>query len=293
MKLVRYGAPGRERPGAWLETPGAAPRILDVRGMASDIQDYDAAFFAQGGLARLPGLLAEDHPRTIPAAGVRLGPPVAPPPAIYCVGKNYAAHAAEFGGGLPEQPIFFAKAATAVVGPTDPVRLPPGPARVDGEVELAVVLGRTVRGLRPAEALEALAGFLILNDVTDRLAQQADGQWFRAKSADTFCPLGPWLVTPDEIPDWRALRLRLWSKDQLLQDAPAADMVFALPELLAALSARLTLPAGTILATGTPSGIGSARQPPVLLEPGDTLRATITGLGEQANPVTGPAAGRA
>ncbi len=287
MKLVRFGERGRERPGLWLEAeegrPG--PMILDVRAMAFDIEDFDAHFFACHGLVRLAALRREAGRKLIPAEGLRLGPPVARPGKIVCLGKNYAAHAKEFDSQIPRTPILFTKAGTSLNGPFDPVILPRGAAVVDGEVELALVIGRTARGLRPENALDAVAGYTVLNDVTDRTAQRGDGQWFRGKSADTFCPLGPFLVTPDEIPDIRHLRLVSKINGTLLQDGSTADMLFKAPDLIAFISAAMTLEPGDVIATGTPAGIGSARKPPVVLKDGDVMETIVEGVGRQLSPV--------
>ncbi|MCX6995874.1 MAG: fumarylacetoacetate hydrolase family protein [Kiritimatiellaeota bacterium] len=198
MKLVRFGPPAEERPGVWLDdtpAPGQAA-LLDVRAMAFDIEDFNAHFFAHHGLARLGNLLRENRRALIPAAGLRLGPPVARPGQIICLGKNYAAHAAEFDAEVPESPIFFSKAASALSGPYDPIVLPRGAVRVDGEAELAVVLGRRAHHVPEAAALDYVAGYTLINDVTDRDAQRLDRQWYRGKSADTFCPMGPFLAGP-------------------------------------------------------------------------------------------------
>ena len=287
MKLVRFGPPHDERPGVWLSdtpAPGQAS-LLDVRAMAFDIEDYTAHFFTGHGLARLRNLLAEPHRKLIPAAGVRLGPPVARPGKIVCLGKNYAAHAAEFDAQVPASPIFFAKATTALNGPYDPVVLPRGVDCADGEAELAVVIGRTARRVPEAAALEYVAGYAVLNDVTDRAAQRAGQQWFRGKSPDTFCPLGPFLVTRDEIAEPHALRLVQRVNGLTLHDGSTADMLFKIPYLIAFLSAAITLEPGDVLATGTPAGIGSARRPPLYLRAGDLVEVDIAGLGAQRTTV--------
>ncbi|MCX7818030.1 MAG: fumarylacetoacetate hydrolase family protein [Kiritimatiellae bacterium] len=283
MKLVRFGPPGRERPGVWIPDAfgPASPGILDVNAMAFDIADYDLHFFAHGGLRRLPALLAEPRCVVLRADGVRLGPPVARPGKILALGKNYAEHAREFGGPPAEVPVVFSKAVTALNGPYDPIRLPPFSRRVDGEVELAVVIGRRARRLTRAAAMEVVAGYCVLNDVTDRDAQRAGQQWCYAKSFDTFCPLGPWLVTPDEIPDPHALRLFSRLNGEVLQEGSTAAMIADIPTILMHISAGLTLEPGDVIATGTPAGIGSARIPPRVLEPGDVLETGIDGLGTQ------------
>lgn len=284
MKLVRYGEPGRERPGLWLEDRGRA-EILDVRGMAWDISDYDGHFFTHWGLARVRNLLVEPNQKRIPADGVRLGPPIARPTNVICVGKNYADHAAEFGGPLPTGPVLFAKAPSALIGPHDPIDIPPGWQEVDAEAELAVVIGAPARDIAPADAMKFVAGFTILNDVTERRAQREAGQWYRGKSFDTFCPLGPYLVTPDEVGDWTSLRIRSRINGRLLQDGAARDMVFGIGELISFISRTMTLQAGDVIATGTPAGVGFARTPPVFLRPGDIVEIEIDRLGALKNPV--------
>lgn len=287
MKLVRFGKQNAERPGVWLDdTPTAGQAsLLDVRAMAFDMEDFNAHFFATYGLERLRALLREPRLKLIPAAGVRLGPPVARPGKIVCLGKNYAAHAAEFDAQVPTTPIFFSKATTALNGPFDPIVLPPGAQRVDGEAELALVIGQTVRRVAEAEAWGAVAGYTLLNDVTDRDAQRDGQQWFRGKSADTFAPLGPFLVTSDEVPDPQRLRITQSVNGQTLQDDSTSQMLFKIPYLLSFLSAAITLEPGDILATGTPAGIGSARRPPVLLRAGDVIEIAAESLGAQRNPV--------
>lgn len=284
MKLVRFGEPDRERPGLWIETDDG-PAVVDVRAMAFDIADYDRRFFMQHGLERVAALASEPGGHTLPAANLRLGPPIAPGGAVICVGRNYAEHAREFGSDVPEQPQFFLKASSTVIGPNDPVILPPAPRTVDAEAELAVVIGRRARQVDEQEAMRFVAGYTVVNDITERQAQRGDGQWFRGKSCDTFCPLGPFLVTPDEVerPDQLAVRSRI--DDQLLQDGNTRDMLFRIPFLVAYLSRTMTLYPGDILSTGTPAGIGSARQPQVLLQPGGTVEVEVEGLGRQCNPV--------
>lgn len=286
MKLVRFGPPGKEKPGIWLDDafPGM-PGILDVRAMSFDIEDYNAHFFTHHGVERLRNLLLEPKRIIMPGLGMRLGPPVATPRQIVCVGKNYADHAKEMGGEPPKAPVFFAKAVSTINGPADPLILPRESRRVDGEAELAVVFAKRARRVSEADALSYIAGYTILNDVTDRDAQAAAGQWFRGKSFDTFCPLGPWLVTPDEIADPHQLAVNQRVNGTELQNSSTSAMIFRLPRLIAELTMNLTIEAGDLLATGTPAGIGSARTPPVVLAAGDVMEVEITGLGKQRTPV--------
>ncbi len=281
MKLVRFGEKGKERPGVWM----GDGRILDVRALAFHIEDYNEHFFANNGVAQLRVLLDDPGARFISSDGIRLGPPVARPSKIVCVGANYAAHAKEFGHQIPKEPILFSKATSAINGPFDPIVLPDGAQVVDSEAELAVVIGKTASKVRQAEALDYVAGYTVLNDVTERVVQKANGQWFRGKGFDTFCPIGPFLVTPDEIQDLR--NLAVWQKlnGVALQEARTADLMFSVPFLIEYISQGMTLLPGDVIATGTPPGIGSARNPPVLMKAGDTVEVGVDGLGAQKSNV--------
>lgn len=284
MKLVRFGPPGREQPGLWIDDP-ASPRILDVRGMAFDIADYDAHFFSHHGIARVAALARETHRKEIPAVGVRLGPPVARPGKIICVGKNYADHAKEFDAVVPSSPILFSKATTALNGPFDDIVTQPDAATTDAEVELAVVIGKTTRSVPESGAADTIAGFTILNDLTDRAAQKEGQQWFRGKSFDTFCPMGPWLVTPDEFDAGRDAALISRLNGDILQTGHTRDMMFGIAKLIAFISRDITLEPGDVIATGTPAGVGMARTPPLYLKDGDLIECEIEGLGRIANRV--------
>ena len=286
MRLVRFGAAGAERPGVWLEATKKEPaRILDVRAMAFDLEDYDARFWRTYGLERLQGLLAEKNLKTVPAGGVRLGPPVAVPRQIICLGKNYRDHAKEFDAKVPEFPVYFSKSPGALCGAGDPIRLRPGMDRVDGEAELALVIGRRARDIQEGEALAYIAGYTILNDVTNRDLQKSRLQWFFAKGADSFAPLGPWLVTRDEIKRPHALGIRQRVNGEILQESKTSKMIFRLEQVLADLSRVTTLEPGDVISTGTPGGIGSARKPPVVLHDGDVVECEIDGIGVLRNPV--------
>lgn len=280
MKLIRYGEQGAERPGVLLKEG-----ILDVRALAFDMEDFNADFFLRHGLDRLKGLIAEKGGHLLSPSGVRLGPPLPRPSKIICVGKNYSEHIKEFGGEIPTRPVLFAKAVSALNGPTDPVVIGPSSKTVDGEAELGVVIGRRARRVPVAEAMDTVFGYTIVNDVTDRDAQREGSQWFRGKGFDTFCPMGPWLVTRDEVADPHNLFIRQSVNGQVLQEGHSGDMLFRIPELIAFISATMTLEPGDVIATGTPSGIGSARTPPILLQPGDLMSCEIEGLGQQRNPV--------
>lgn len=285
MKLVRFGAPGEERPGLWIDDgpePGRAS-LLDVRGMAFDIEDFDQHFFTHWGMERVAALRKESAPKIIPAEGVRLGPPIARPSKIICLGANYAAHAKEFGSKVPDKPILFNKATTALAGPEDPIAIPNGSPTVDAEAELAVVLGREARHVSEEKAMDYVAGFMVLNDVTHREAQREVSQWFHGKSYDTFCPAGPYLVTPDEIADPHDLRVFSKLNENTLQDGRTGDMIFTIPFLISYLSSHLTLLPGDVISTGTPPGIGSARTPTAILQPGDLVEVGVEGLGQQRN----------
>lgn len=284
MKLVRYGESGRERPGLWLEDRGS-PEILDVRGMAYDMADYDAHFFTHWGLDRLRGLLREKKQKRIPAAGIRLGPPVPPPRNLVCVGKNYADHAAEFDAHVPAEPILFAKSPGALIGPHDRIRIPAGFHDVDAEAELAIIIGAPAHRVVERDALAYVAGYAALNDVTERRVQREAGQWYRGKSFDTFCPIGPWLVTTDEVPDPHALSVRSRLNGAPLQSGHTRDMLFPIARLISHITSTQTLHPGDIIATGTPAGVGFARKPPVLLRAGDVIEVDIEGVGALRNAV--------
>jgi len=281
MKLVRFGNPGEERPGILLDN-----RLLDVRAMSFDIEDYDPHFFRTYGPERLRNLLNDPQPRWIPATEVRLGPPVANPGKIICVGVNFKDHAGECNHAVPDAPVLFSKPVSALAGPCDPVRIPFPDHVVDSEVELAVVIGKTACQVDRADAMRHIAGFTILNDVTDRTLQQSCSQWFQAKGIDTFCPLGPWLVTPDECPDPARLQLRSFHNDHPVQAGSLNQLMFNIPFLIEYISRSITLEPGDIISTGTPSGIASKHLPPLNLHAGDTIRLEIDGLGQQLSPVS-------
>jgi 2-keto-4-pentenoate hydratase/2-oxohepta-3-ene-1,7-dioic acid hydratase in catechol pathway len=211
--------------------------------------------------------------------------PIGHPQKIVCIGLNYRDHAEEQGVDLPERPILFAKWPNTLIGPGDPIVVPAISEKVDYEAELGVVMGERVKGVSRENALEAVAGYVCVNDVSARDLQFADGQWVRGKSPDTFCPVGPRLVPRDEIPDPRALRIRAVLNGETLQDSTTANMVFGVAEIVAFVSQAITLEPGDLIATGTPAGVGAFRKPPVFMKPGDEITIEVEGIGALTNPV--------
>ena len=211
--------------------------------------------------------------------------PIERPQKIVCVGLNYSDHAAEQGVALPERPILFAKWPNTLIGPGEPIVKPTVSEKVDYEAELGVVIGRQVKGVSAENALEAVAGYVCVNDVSARDLQFADGQWVRGKSPDTFCPVGPRLVPAAEVPDPQALRIRAILNGRTMQDSTTANMVFGVAEIVAFVSQVITLEPGDLIATGTPAGVGAFRDPPVFMQPGDEITVEIDGIGTLTNPV--------
>lgn len=285
MRLVSFGERGTERAGVLLAD---GSRVVPVRALDPALPDNVRLLIAGGHLPRLRTLAAEARVPGIPLADVRLGPPVADPSKIVCIGLNFKGHAAEQGKPWPEQPLLFAKAASALCGPADDIVLPAEDCGPDYEVELVAVVGRRARHVPRTEALAHLAGWCVGNDVSGRRWQKSDGQFFRAKSCDTFFPCGPALVTTDEVADHTALRLTTRIGDELLQDATVADLIHDVPALIAYISRFMTLEPGDLISTGTPAGVGCYRTPPRFLRPGDTVACAITGpvaLGTLSNRV--------
>jgi len=275
MKLIQFGRKGNERPGLWRDG-----RIVDLRRHFAQIPDIGRRFFADGWLARAA---AVDDPGE--ALDVRLGPPVPRPGKIICLGKNYAEHAREGGFDRPARPLLFCKTANTVNGPFDPIVLPVSSGQVDWEVELAVVIGRAGKRISPQAALDHVAGCMVINDVSGRQAQFADSQWFRGKSFDGFAPMGPWIVTLDEIGDLANLRLTAAVDGVIMQDGNTGDMLFDIPAIIADVSRDITLQPGDIISTGTPAGVGIFRDPPVVLHPGNVVECRIEKIGAIVNPV--------
>jgi 2-keto-4-pentenoate hydratase/2-oxohepta-3-ene-1,7-dioic acid hydratase in catechol pathway len=274
MRLARLGPIGEERPVVL-----DGERVLDLGGVTADI---DGRFLADGLETARLALEAGDLPELPGAGDLRVGAPVARPSAVVCIGMNYAAHAAESGAQPPEMPIIFLKTPNTVVGPDDPVTIPPGSLKTDWEVELGVVVGRRAAHLASREeSLAHVAGFVVANDVSERRHQLevSGGQWGKGKSCPGFCPTGPWLVTPDEV-DHRSLRLRSWVNGEPRQDSTTADMVFDVEHLVWDLSQYLTLEPGDLVLTGTPQGVALSGMFPYLTA-GDVVELEVEGLGRQ------------
>ena len=279
MKLVRFGPAGQEKPG--IVAPDGTLR--DLSGLVADI-DGDA--LSPDGLARI----AQADPASLPAvpAGVRLGACIARPVNFIAVGLNYADHAAEGGMAIPTEPILFTKAPNSLCGPDDDVIMPAGSTRLDWEIELGFVIGTRAHNVSEAEAMDHVAGYCICNDVSERSWQlEGTGQWMKGKSAPTFGPLGPWLVTKDEIADVDDLAMLLTVEGEPMQDGSTRDLIFKLPVLVSFISRFMELLPGDLVITGTPAGVGLGKKPPRYLKAGETMRLTIDGLGEQRQKVVG------
>jgi 2-keto-4-pentenoate hydratase/2-oxohepta-3-ene-1,7-dioic acid hydratase in catechol pathway len=273
MKLLRHGPRGHERPGL----VDASGRLRDL---SAQIGDITAADLVPERIARLAAV----DPFTLPELppGVRLGVPWRGMGKFVCVGLNYADHAEESGLALPAEPVLFMKATSALTGPDDPIVLPPGAQKVDWEVELGVVIGRRARMVDEARALSHVAGYCVVNDVSERAYQlERGGTWDKGKGCDTFGPVGPWLVTRDEIPDPQALSLTLDVNGVRMQDGSTRTMVFGVAALVSYISRFMTLEPGDLIATGTPAGVGMGRKPQRFLRAGDSVQLAIAGLGEQ------------
>ncbi len=275
MKLIRFGDPGTEKPAVLLPDG----RRIDVSAFGDD---YDERFF---GAERLPALRVwlEGAGKSAPmvADDVRLGPPVARPSKIICIGLNYRDHARETGAAIPQEPILFFKSTTAVCGPNDDVLIPRNSTKTDWEVELAVVISRRASYVSEAEAMSHVAGYVLHNDYSERAFQlERGGQWVKGKSCDTFAPLGPFLATPDELADVHDLRLWLRVNGETKQSGTTRDLIFGVPALISYISQFMALLPGDIISTGTPAGVGLGQQPPQYLRPGDVVELGIDGLGE-------------
>ena len=281
MKLARYGHPGAERPAVLLDD---GTRI-DV---SSQVTDYNEAFFAGEAIDQLRQWVASgggSAPRIPPDA--RIGCPIARPSKIVCIGLNFRDHAAESAMDLPKEPVIFFKATSAITGPNDPVRIPRGGTKLDWEVELAVVIGRAASYVDERRALEHVAGYALHNDYSERTFQlERGGQWVKGKSADTFAPIGPFLATPDEIPDPQALDMWLTVNGAARQRGSTANMVFGVATLVSYVSQFMTLLPGDVISTGTPAGVALGMKPnPVFLQAGDVVELGIDRLGQSRQQV--------
>ena len=273
MKLLRIGPPGQERP-ALLDDQG---RPRDLSGV---IDDLAGDVLTPAGLAKLRHLDAAALP--LAAQGARIGPCVARVGKFVCIGLNYADHAAESGARVPAEPVIFNKWTSAICGPDDDVQIPRGSVKTDWEVELGVVIGQPGRCIEEAAALGHVAGYCVVHDVSEREHQlERGGTWDKGKGHDTFGPIGPWLVTADEVPDPQALRLWLEVDGQRQQDGTTANMIFGVRFLVSYVSRFMSLQPGDIISTGTPAGVGLGKKPPVFLRAGQVVRLGIDGLGEQ------------
>lgn len=274
MKLIRFGAVGHEKPGVQLDN---GTRI-DVSNFA---EDYTERFFETNGIERLQAWL-EIHQNScdVIAEDVRLGSPICRPSKLLCIGLNYAKHAAEAGMKLPKEPVLFFKSTTAIVGPNDDVVIPKESEKTDWEVELAVVIGKKMSYVPKGEVMNHIAGYVLHNDISERAFQlEREGQWCKGKGCDTFAPLGPFMVTKDEIKDPNNLHLWLKLNGETMQDSSTSDFIFNIQDALSYISEFMTLLPGDVVSTGTPFGVGMGLSPQRFLKPGDVMELGIEGLG--------------
>ncbi len=274
MKLIRFGAIGHEKPGVQL----ANGTKIDVSGFGSD---YNEEFFGNGGINKLSEWL-DNNQNQCPKIGseVRLGVPLVRPSKIVCVGLNYAKHAAESGMEVPQEPVLFFKATSALVGPNDDIIIPKGSEKTDWEVELAIVIGAKASYVEETDALDHVAGYVLHNDVSERAFQlERSGQWVKGKSCDSFAPVGPFIATKDEITDPNNLDLWLKLNGEMMQDSNTSDFIFNIQQVVSHISQFMTLLPGDIISTGTPFGVGLGLTPPKYLKAGDVVELGIEGLG--------------
>ena len=271
MKLLRYGPAGAEKPGVELDG-----KRYDV---GQWVRDFDEDFFGHGGIDRLAKEFDPQKAAMI-APDERLGPPVSRPGKIICIGLNYGKHAAESGMDVPTEPVVFFKATSSLCGPNDPVVIPKNSVKTDWEVELAVVIGKRANYVSENNAMDHVAGYVLHNDISEREFQlERGGQWVKGKSCDTFAPLGPFVVTKDEVGDPHNLRLWLKLNDEMVQDGNTSDFIFNIPQVISYLSQFMSLVPGDVISTGTPEGVGLGFKPPRFLKPGDVMELGIDGLG--------------
>lgn len=276
MKLVRYGRPGAERPG-----------LIDAQGILRDLSahtpDIDGPSLNGGLIVRLRGIDPQSLPQV--EGDPRLGPCVAGSSKIVCIGLNYVDHAREGGRDIPKEPLLFLKAPSSITGPNDPILIPRDSERTDWEIELAIIIGKDARYVEEAQALDHVAGYALANDVSERDHQlRRGGEWTKGKSHDTFCPLGPWLVTTEELGEAGDIALNLSVNGIERQDGHTSNLIFGVAHAVAYISRFMTLKAGDIILTGTPAGVGQSIKPdPVFLRQGDMMTMTATGLGSQTH----------
>jgi 2,4-diketo-3-deoxy-L-fuconate hydrolase len=283
MRLIRFGAQGTEKPAVLLKDDTR----VDV---SNAFGDYDERFFANNGVETLRKWL-EKNESTAPRvpSSARLGPPVCRPSKIVCVGLNYRAHAGETQMEIPSEPVIFLKSPSSLSGPYDPVVIPHNGKKVDWEVELAVVIGTKTTYVESEQAMEYIAGYLLLNDYSERAFQlERGGQWVKGKSADTFAPIGPFLATCDEIPDPKTLNIWLTVNGEVRQKSNTTHMIFDVPALVAYISQFMTLSPGDIVSTGTPAGVGLGMKPPTYLNAGDIVELGVDGLGKSRQEIVAP-----
>jgi 2,4-diketo-3-deoxy-L-fuconate hydrolase len=275
MRLIRFGEKGNEKPGLLKEG-----RIVDLTKIFGDIPDIGESFFRQGWLEKVKKVT--DPGEEIDA---RLSWPVHCPSKIICLGKNYVEHAKEGGLDVPEKPLLFCKTPNALCGPNDPIILPTRSGQVDWEVELAVIISKEGKRIKKANVFDYIAGYTVMNDVSGREAQFSDQQWFRGKSFDTFAPMGPALVTADEIDDVHNLQLTTIVNGVTMQNGNTEDLIFDVPTIIEFISQDITLIPGDIISTGTPEGVGIFRNPPVVLQAGDVVECHIEKIGSIKNQI--------
>lgn len=275
MKFVRYGESGAEKPGVL----DAAGNIRDLSGIIADLSGDTLARLAE---------LTSITPNTLPLVegNPRLGPPVAGTGKFICIGLNYADHAAEAGMDVPSEPVMFMKATSAICGPNDPIIIPRGSEKTDWEVELAIVIGKPAKYVSEDQAMDHVAGFCVVNDVSERAFQtERQGQWTKGKSCDNFGQIGPWLVTPDEETDPQALKMWLTVNGERMQDGSTETMVYNVRHLVSYLSQFMSLQPGDVISTGTPPGVGMGQRPQRFLKAGDIVELGVEGLGQQRQQV--------
>ncbi|WP_376962811.1 fumarylacetoacetate hydrolase family protein [Azospirillum sp. A26] len=277
MKLLRHGPRGAEKPGL-LDAQGR------IRDLSAHVDDIAGRWLLPEGLAEIAALPVDSLP--LVDASTRLGPCVAGTGKFVCIGLNYSDHAAETGATVPSEPVIFMKATSTIQGPDDPVEIPRGSTKTDWEVELGVVIGKTAKYVSEAEALDHVAGYCVVNDLSEREFQiERQGQWTKGKSCDTFGPIGPWLVTKDEVPDPQALDMWLEVNGHRYQNGSTRTMVYGVAHVVSYLSQFMSLHPGDVISTGTPPGVGLGLKPPTYLKPGDRIELEIQGLGRQRQQV--------